>query len=252
MIKQILLGDFSRSQLKRYIIFHAVIVWLFVMIAWLFYPPAEYSIMEHTFSYLGSFDADRNPEGWYFFSVALICMGILFIPLVLYRARKIAPIEKGSVVIITFLFIIGCLGMAMVGIFPDTGVDFFADLENRQMHNLMAALGFGGFALAIIWESLLMGKDRFKRWPGKTNQTGKQLLNHQKLQIPYIIQYLLIILTGIFVGGWEIVYPIMKENDPSLSHWPGVGVFSFPLWEWILIAYLFGFMYLSAWFLAEE
>ena len=241
--RQILVGEFTPPQLKKYIIIKALLIWFFVFLAYLSYPPSEFSILEATFSYLGSFDPDRNPEGFYFLTIALIIMGIMFVPLILYRHRRMVAIEPWSVRMITILMLIGCLGMALVGIFPDTGADYFQDLANRKIHNMVSILGFGGFGLGVMWESLVMGKDRFAKWPLSFGRGGRRLLEHRKLQGPYITFWILAVLAGGFLGGWELVYPIMHAQDPSIGHWPGIGPFSFPLWEWILIVYLFVFMY---------
>jgi hypothetical membrane protein len=247
----ILLGKMDRTTLKKYIIIQAIAVWFFILVAYLLYPPSNFSILECTFSYLGSFDPDRNVHGWYFFSIALFLMGIFFIPIELYRSRRVTPIESLSGKLITLIYLIGCIGVILVGVFPDTGVDFFQDVGNRKMHNLVSLLGFGGFLLGVLWESLLMGKDRYPHWLFSKGKGGRKLLDHSKLQYPYIFFYILAILVGIFVGGWEIVYPIMRAQDPYLSHWPGVGIFSFPLWEWMLIIYVFVFFYSTALLLPE-
>jgi len=251
-LKLILRAEFDRPLLVRYILFAGLLVWFFIALAYIAYPASEYSILEHTFSYLGSFDEDRNPEGWYFFSIALFCAAIVFAPLMIYRNRRIRIIEPISGYLILILELIGCIGIFLVGVFPYTGMDYFQDLENRQMHNLVSIFAFGGYGLGIIWESLLMGKDRFAKWPLSFGKGGQKKLDHTKLQYPYIIFFAIVFLTGGFLGGWEIYYPIVHAQDPSIGHWPGIGPFAFPLWEWILIVYLFVFFYWTSLVLPEK
>ena len=38
-----------------------------------------------------------------------------------------------------------------------------------------------------------------------------------------------------FLSAWEKRYPVLHASNPQLKHWPGIGIYSFPLWEWIVI-----------------
>jgi hypothetical protein len=43
------------------------------------------------------------------------------------------------------------------------------------------------------------------------------------------------------VGFWQLAeWERMCRLDKSLKHWPGDGLHSTPLWEWMLFAYLLG------------
>ena len=43
------------------------------------------------------------------------------------------------------------------------------------------------------------------------------------------------------VGFWQLAeWERMCRLDKSLKHWPGDGLHSTPLWEWMLFAYLVG------------
>jgi hypothetical protein len=45
------------------------------------------------------------------------------------------------------------------------------------------------------------------------------------------------------VGTVELMtWERMCRQDATLRHWPGVGLHSTPLWEWINFSYLIGFM----------
>ena len=45
------------------------------------------------------------------------------------------------------------------------------------------------------------------------------------------------------VGGVELIsWEKMCRRNPTLHHWPGEGIHSTPLWEWIVFAYLIAFM----------
>ena len=241
-LKNYFLGRFEKKELRTFLLVQLSVIWLLILIAYLLYPPSEYSIMRHTFSYLGSQDAHNNPEGWYWFSIALIAMGILMIPLILYRHRRLSKIDPNMARFNTLLLIIGAIGIFLLAFFPDDGRDFMEDLSYGRIHNQLAVVAFAGLGLGNIFDSFIFLKDRWPKWP--LGGGGTKILNHKKLQIPVIGLFIVVFCTAFFLIRWEIIYPEIHAQNPEIGSWPGEGIYSFPLWEWIVIVYLF--IYITA------
>ncbi|MCK5863064.1 MAG: hypothetical protein KAH38_11295, partial [Candidatus Hydrogenedentes bacterium] len=77
---RMLTGDFERTEIRRYLILMSVVFWGFILLAWIGYPAEnKYSIMTHTFSFLGSYKTKHSPQWWWLFSIAMLfwcCAGI--------------------------------------------------------------------------------------------------------------------------------------------------------------------------------
>lgn len=240
---RIIKGDFNSRELKLYCLLQFLILLIFIVIAMALYPVEnDFSIMRDTFSYLGSPNDNHNPNGWYFFSIGLFIVSITIFPLLFYRHRRLVKIAPWEARFTTLLMLIGAIGIFGVGLFPDSGQDFIEDLSYGKMHNTMALIFFIGDGLGLIFDGLLIyTKDRFPKWPG--GKGGHQIANHKIIAPTYIIFITIALAMGICLIGWEIYYPILHAQDPSIGHWPGEGIFSFPMWEWIVIVSLFPTFY---------
>ncbi|MFK5922065.1 MAG: hypothetical protein QM496_07785 [Verrucomicrobiota bacterium] len=59
-----------------------------------------------------------------------------------------------------------------------------------------------------------------------------------KAQWPFRIYACIWLVTICCLASWQW----KCWSDPNLEHWPGEGIHSTPMWEWILLAYLIGFV----------
>jgi hypothetical protein len=186
----------------------------------------------------------KNAEGilgkqWatgFLLTIALFVWGLGDIPLVLYMHRRFVTIGKLWVRLCTLFLLIGCIGMLLVGIFPDAHVPI-SDPEGityTDIHSKVAIVSIGGFGAGFIFLGFLLAKDRFSWMP----RGGKQVFDHNKVRWPYFFFTVIILIAGSFLLAWEFVYPIQKAADPTIgSHWGAAicTIYSFPLWENVLI-----------------
>lgn len=224
----VILGYFESNQLLIWIIVQFGFVILFIANAYrIFIKQNPYSIMTHSISFLGSWIPTRNPKGWWNLSIALIILGVLFFPLILYYHRYMALISVWAAYIGTILLIVGIIGIILVAVFPDNeGMDFFRDLSYGKVHNTVAVLGFGGFGFGNLWFGLMFIYDA--AW-------GEHIYNPIRFLPPYIGLFILVGIIGYTQWKWEKIW----RADETKKGFPGEGVYSFPLWEWILATYLF-------------
>ena len=85
-------GHFSPRALRVYLATLSGAFLGLIFLCWRQFPEENaFSILTHTFSYLGSFNEDRNPEGWPLFCIAVTGWGLASVPLVRYTVRRLAP-----------------------------------------------------------------------------------------------------------------------------------------------------------------
>ena len=65
--------------------------------------------------------------------------------------RRMAVIDKVGAVFGFILLLVGAIGVLLIGVFPDTGQDFFQDLAYGKIHNTVAIVALGGMGLGILW-----------------------------------------------------------------------------------------------------
>lgn len=239
-------GQISYDQMKKLLIVGYAVFWLLILLARITFPPENnYRIGYDTFSFLGSWDSDNNYVGWFFFCIGLVWWAIFSIPLVMYFYRRFIPVAKSAAVFGMILLLIGCLGMLLVGLFPDVHEsEILPGLTFSAVHGKISLLGFGGWGLGLIWFGFMLMKDRFTWFP----HGGQQLFDHKKVLWPYLAFTIMFTLGAYFLIAWEFVYPVLKESDSTVSHWGSAlgTVYSFPLWENLLIYTL---MIIIPWFM---
>jgi len=65
MLIDVLTGRFREGGIKKYVVFESVVFWgIILMSLWSYPRDHHYSIMTHTFSFMGSFESKHNPEWW--------------------------------------------------------------------------------------------------------------------------------------------------------------------------------------------
>ena len=220
-------GYFTKHQLLNYIVIFTTIGFLFLGLARLTYPiENQYSIFKDTISFLGSSDLDNNPKGWWLLSISLYILGCILIPLAIYRFRRMSLIKRPLAIISFFFYLIASLGFILIATFPDNGgTDFFGGISAGRMHYIVALFAFIGFAIAFLFDFFIFVIDRFTT----------KILNPTLWIIVYILFFILV-----GIGGYT---QLVREFICESNCWPGEGIYSFPLWEWILFFIIFGVLY---------
>lgn len=156
----------------------------------------------------------------------------MFLPLILYYHKRISMISNWATWIGTILQLLGAIGVVLVALIPDNEEEdsFIKDLQSGAIHNVVAGVTFLGLGIGNLWYGGLIAYDAI--W-------GDRLFNTMRLLPPYIILALIVIMIIILQLKWA---KICKE-DNTKELFPGEGIYSFPLWEWILAIYLFGMIY---------
>ena len=213
-------GEFQSKELKIYWLITFLFSVLMILIAYLLYPPEDnYTILTHTLSYLG--DYIRNPRGWGFFSVAMIIMGFSFSNMVMYIYKREVLILPWLARSGLFFAQIGCLGVILVGFFPDVhGENFLEDVSMGKAHNIIAMFAIFGLLIGLIHFGVLFIIDHFP----------KCRVNRDELY-PKPITFPMFILLAYGGFGMFISQQIVKKEGHP---WPGPGYLSFSLWEWTL------------------
>jgi hypothetical protein len=231
---QIFIGKFTSTQLLIYVIIQICVFLILLGLARITYPKEnKYSIMTHTMSFLGSKEHFRNPKGWYFFSIAITWITLADIPLNLYIFRHLLTFSPilGWIMIISGA--ISTICGILVSIYTDrdtdrelSGGDFVQDLKSGRLHNVTAVITFATFIIANL-------------------SVGLAYILHPSI-LPWFnwvppLAIFCIVLTGFFLFNalWQ---KKCKENQ-DLESFPGEGIYSFPLWEWLLFISLYIFLF---------
>lgn len=231
---QIFIGKFTSTQLIVYVIIQICVFLVFLGLARITFPKEnKYSVMTHTMSFLGSKESFRNPKGWYFFSIAIIWITLADIPLNLHIFRYLQTFSPLFAWIMIISGGISTITGILVSIFTDkdtdrdlSGGEFIQDLKSGRLHNVTAVITFATFIIA----NLSVG--------------FAYLFYPQRLPVynwlpPLLIFCITVIGFFMFNTLWQ---KKCKENS-ELESFPGEGIFSFPLWEWLLFLSLYIFLF---------
>ncbi|HDP34025.1 MAG TPA: hypothetical protein ENN29_02830 [Candidatus Hydrogenedentes bacterium] len=246
LLKRILSGDLNGREARRYVAFVSATFWGLIFLAWLGYPAEnKYSIMTHTFSFLGSYETKHSPQWWWLFSLAMLFWGGAGIPLSLYYRRRFSAVSRRGAWAGAGLLIIGCLNIALVGVFPDAKTQLTETLRVTDVHEKVAIFAAAGFILGISWHGVLLLKD----WLGKALFGGERQLAQRGMIAPYLFWITVLTVASYFLIKWEFVYAERKAaaqaaGVPIGSSWSEAmnTRYSFPLWENMLIYTLFIFL----------
>jgi hypothetical protein len=233
-IWMILIGKFTSTQLRIYVILQVIVFLTFLGLARITYPKKnKYSIMTHTMSFLGSKEEFRNPKGWYFFSIAITWITLADIPLNLYIFRHLLTFSPIAGWIMIISGGISTIFGILVSIFTDkdtdrelSGGDFIQDLKSGRLHNVTAVVTFTTFIIAnVVVGFAYVFNPTIRPWYDWVP--------------PFLI--FCVVLTGFFLFNW--LWQKKCKQNRNLEPYPGIGIYSFPLWEWSLFISLYIFLF---------
>lgn len=187
--------------------------------AWFLYPAENhYSILTCTISYLGSPDTDRNPHGWRIYQLGMTTLILLMGWLLVDRHRlfqgpRSLPGRSASLPLFTALLLL----LAATWIPDSRSLQFLGEKATR-VHTRLALVAIPIMGIGLFLDTLgrfVKGVRLTKLWPA----------------------FLFAGLVGF--GFWKLTeWESLCRANPSLRHWPGDGIHSTPLWEWITFLYL--------------
>lgn len=193
----------------------------FGVAGWMYPDENGFSIMRCTISFLGSPDADRNPHGWRWYQIGMSALIVLMVRLIVQRQRNFQPSCGAGLGVATAVYWMA-FALLFAGVWIADTDQLWGDLRVGAIHTRIAIMGIFTMMAAVIIDAVTLSRAGF---------AGRVLW-------PFRI-YALIWLAGmVALGTWEW----KCHNDSSLKHWPGDGIHSTPLWEWILFSYLLGFV----------
>ena len=200
-----------------------IIAVLGFLAAWWHYPAENhFSILRCTISFLGSPDADRNPDGWRFYQAGMTAVMLLLSELAWRRHRRLRGVigrtarwSSGAV----FL----ALGLIFLAAWiADTREHRWFGMRTGELHTRLSIVAIFFMGCGIVLDGVAL------RWVGVRNRA----------LWPFHLYGLIGLVGGVELMSWEK----MCRRNPALHHWPGDGIHSTPLWEWIVFTYLIAFM----------
>lgn len=242
-MKHILLGHFQPAGLRRYLLLKTLVFWGLIGLCWFLYPTENrYSIMSHTFSFLGSFSDDRNPQWWWLFTVAMLFWSVAMLPLVGHTYRRFHPIAPRGAAIGAAFFLLGSVGIGFVGLIPDVSTPMIGALRWTELHEKAAILVAVGFILGILWHAGLLLYSRFRA-------RHRSSLRHRRFLPPYLLWSAMLVTAAGNQIYWDIQYRALKAEAQATGASIGSSwaeslhtIYAFPLWENLVIYTLFAFL----------
>ncbi|CAL6032328.1 Conserved_hypothetical protein [Hexamita inflata] len=202
--------------------------------------------MRDTFSTLGSWIDDDNPNAWFLFSIGLVLSFIIELPLVQYQYKRIVYVNKVLSVIVTTCIYLGLICFVIIACFPIvyTPITTKSNIQFADIHMAAALAGGGFFIFGYIMLFVIMIVDKCK----KKNIRYRQQIFGITLTFSITVLVIFIIIALLVNLIWYIWYPILYKNDPSIGSSYGASIFtifSFSLWEnvGILFIYLFSLIF---------
>ncbi len=138
-------GRFTGRTLRLYLIFMAAVFGSLIAIALLIFP--QYTFFEYSVSSLGSWQ--KNPAGWWIFSIAMWAMGIMVVPFFMHAKRKFEKYTPRFARLFRACVFVTSGGMMVLGFFPEAPGTII-------VHYVAAGFIFIGFFVdaCISWVSI--------------------------------------------------------------------------------------------------
>jgi len=252
LARRYMVGALQPRELRRHVIVMSVVFWGLIVCAWFSFPADhKYSIMTHTFSFLGSFEQKHNPEHWWIFSIAMVFWGLMILPLVRHIHRRFSVLNGWAAHPGAFLMGMGAAAISVVGVFPDAHGIVIGDWEWTDIHMKAAFTVFGGFIFGIIWHGVLLARAALagRPFPG----------GYRRYIAPYALWLTVFVLALYHLIKWEFIYDEMKAAAVAAGTQIGSSWtmamntrYSFPLWEHMLIYTLYIFLIWFSLLMPEE
>ncbi len=194
-----------------------------LLVAWLRYPAENhFSVLSCTISFLGSPDANRNPEGWRFYQVGMTALLLLLCSFAAERHVKLRP-RIGSTAMWSSAAITVSFALLMAATWiPDSRQGEWFGMRTGEFHTRIAIIAIPFMAGGILLDGVAL------------RRSGVRF----RVLWPFVVFGLLMVTGTSMLMAWKR----MCRVDSTLSHWPGDGLYSTPLWEWIAFTYLVGLM----------
>ena len=216
--KSLFKGNYTKRQLTHYYLPLGIgLHYLFLTIAWLFFPYIEeypYNWTTSMISRLGK--PQENPIGWIFFSAAFIPLGFLLIILIPYLYQRFSKLAKreAKIVRISLTFSsIGLIGIAAIPNFLPNIFGFF--------HMLNAVLIYIGMFLTVLITPRIIFLERKKN--GKENSIFPNI----SIKVYFIFLTYFLICT--------VFLAIADKGTSDRYYLPNTStilILSRPFWEW--------------------
>jgi hypothetical protein len=242
-LKRIIKGDFRGGELRRYIACKTAAFWGLILLCWTLFPPQnQFSVMTHSFSYLGSWEPIHNPAWWWVFTVAMVLWGVALVPLVFYIHRRFVHVSRWGAAFAAFLLLAGCLGLVLVGVIPSVHGQLVGNQSWAGIHRDAGLLVAIAFCAGIFAHELLLFHDGFTR-----KRLGTK--GYWRFFWPYLVWWAMAFTALWFLVRWLFVYEDMKRAaaaagrqlqgswTEALHTW-----YSIPMWETVMICTLYVFL----------
>lgn len=241
-LQSILQGQFSTPSLRLYLALETFFFYGCIFLCWRQFPVEhDFSILTHTFSYLGSFNEDRNPEGWWLFCVAMTAWGLASIPVVRYIYHRLAPIAPQGGRVAALLLMQGCVGIIIVGLFPDARDTLVGWIRWTTVHYVGAATLVLGFIIGIPLTAHIIRRAAHLQTLDESTRSA-----FRRARWPQALFLTTSTIALYFLTRWLFVYEDLKAyaqaNGLEIgSSWREAmnSPYSFPLWDNVFVHTLF-------------
>jgi hypothetical membrane protein len=248
-------GHFTPATLRVYLAAQALFFWGIIFICWRLFPEENaFSILTHTFSYLGSFEPDRNPPGWWLFCIAMVFWGLSSVPVVSYITHQVALASGKPLRGPARLLTTGCAGIVLVGLFPDARGAILGPIRWTDLHYLGALFVVIGFVFGVPWfAARLFRASRSASTPEPARAACR------KARLPQLLFIAETTVALTFLIRWEFVYRDRRAEAEAAgriigSPWSEAmnTPYSFPLWDNLFVYTLFVYLVWTALALSSE
>ncbi|CAL6058666.1 Conserved_hypothetical protein [Hexamita inflata] len=234
--KNHVIGRFASVKHMRVHVLGGFVLILFCYFtAIILYPKQNhYTIMEKTFSNLGSFDKESNYRGWYFYSLLQLVSFCVNFPMAFYQHRRLKPINITVSILACIGMVTGAVCQFFLCFFPASEQVLSGSLMWGDFHNNIGYLGFAGCLFGYVMYGVLSIIDRCK----------KKVLNHLKVDLAISFIIVMFLLTTTAICSWLIIYPKLKAKDPSMPSFRKASqytIFDFTMWENLFVYSLYIF-----------
>ena len=238
-------GRFAPETLRLYLAAEALIFCSTIFLCWRLFPQENaFSIHTHTFSYLGSFEADRNPPGWWLFSIAMVFWGLACVPIVLHNLRCLPPASSRGLQVTRGLMLTGCFGIVLVGLFPDARGPILGPIRWTDLHYLGAIFVVIGFVFGVPWFAARLF--RAARSP-QTPEPARTAC--RRARVPQLLFMAETTVALTFLIRWEFLYRGRRVEALAAGRTIGSSwteamntPYSFPLWDNLFVYTLFVYL----------